>query len=151
MNLTDRQDPDFLKFIGQLPPQDNYIPVESCNQGVCYWVDKNTPHLKIIAPDPHPWGQDWVISLIVDRGTKDRLEATPLSVSLKLFPLPSLDKAIFVEITRQIEYGKFVHTQEKLYYFVTFACQGDDSVAEQQNPLSEWVTYLFYPQEKRLN
>ncbi|AKG21200.1 hypothetical protein [Calothrix sp. 336/3] len=149
MNLTDRQDTDFLKFIGKLPPQNNYIPVESFNQGAWYWVDKNTPCLQIVSPDPQPWGQEWVILLIVDRGIKDLVESPPLNVSLKLFPLPALDKATSVEITRQIEYGKFVHTQEQLYYFVTFICQGDNSLAEHENPLSEWVTYLFYPKAKR--
>jgi hypothetical protein len=88
MNLTDRQDTDYLKFIGKLPPQDNYISVESFNQGAWYWVDKNTPCLQIVSPDPHPWGQEWVILLVVDRGIKDLVELPPLSVSLKLSPLP---------------------------------------------------------------
>ncbi|PAX52478.1 hypothetical protein [Brunnivagina elsteri] len=149
MNLIDRQDTAFLKFIGKLPPEENYIPVQSLNRGAWYWVDKNTPYLQIISPEPHPWGQDWVISPVVDRGIKDLVEEPPLSVSLKLFSPPPLDKAISVEITLQIEYGKFVHTQEKLYYFVTFSCQGDDSLAEHENPLSEWVTYLFYPKAKK--
>lgn len=92
MNLIDRQDTGFLKFIGQLPPEENYIPVE-----------------------------------------------------------PSLDKATSVEIIREIEYGKFVHTQEKPYYFVTFSSHHDSSFAEYENPLSEWVTYLFYPQQKKFN
>ncbi|MEA5571131.1 hypothetical protein [Calothrix sp. UHCC 0171] len=147
MNLIDRQNTGFLKFIGQLPAQENYIPVQSWNRGAWYWVDKNTPYLQIISPVSHPWDQEWVISPVVDRGTKDLVQSAPLSVSLKLVPLPSLDKATPVEITRQIEYGKFVHTQEKLYYFVTFICQGDDSLAADANPLSEWVTYSFYPQE----
>jgi hypothetical protein len=149
MNLSDRQDPDFLKFIGKLPPQDNYIRVKSFNQGAWYWVDKNTPCLQIVSPVSDPWGQEWVIAPVVDRGIKDLVEEPPLSVSLKLSPLPPLDKATCVEITRQIEYGKFVHTQEKLYYFVTFTCQGDDSLAERENPLSEWVTYFFYPKAKQ--
>ena len=149
MNLIDRQDTDFLKFVGQLPPQDNYIPVQSFNQGAWYWVDKNTPCLQITSPDPHPWGQDWVIVPVVDRGIKDLVEEPPLSVSLKLFPLPPLDKVTSVEITRQIEHGKFVHTQEKLYYFVTFSYQHDDSFIEDEKQLSEWVTYLFYPKAKQ--
>lgn len=151
MNLIDRQDIGFLKFIGQLPPQDNYIPVQSFNPGAWYWVDKNTPYLQIISPDPHPWGQKWVILLVVDRGAKHLTKMVTPSLSLKLFPFPSLDKAISVEISRQIEHGKFVHTQEKSYYFVTFICQHDDSFIENENQLSEWVTYLFYPKEKTLN
>jgi hypothetical protein len=63
----------------------------------------------------------------------------------------SLDKATSVEISRQIEHGKFVHTQEKPYYFVTFRCQHDDSFVEDENQLSEWVTYFFYPKEKTVN
>ncbi len=149
MNLIDRPDRDFLKFIGQLPPQDNYIPVQSFNQGAWYWVDKNTPCLQIISPAPHPWGQEWVISPIVDRGIKDLVKAPPVSVSLKLFPLPPLDKATSVEITRQIEHGKFVHTQEKLYHFVTFSYQHDDSFVKDEKQLSEWVTYFFYPKAKQ--
>lgn len=62
MNLIDRQDTDFLNFIGQLPPQDNYIPVQSFNRGAWYWVDKNTPYLQIISPAPHPWGKIFVLS-----------------------------------------------------------------------------------------
>ena len=149
MNLIDRQDTGFLKFIGQLPPEDNYIPVQSFNRGAWYWVDKNTPYLQIISPTPHPWGQEWVILPVVVPGTKDLVEAAPLSVSLKLFPLPPLDKAISVEITRRIEHGKFVHTQEKQYYFVTFVHHGDDSFIKDENQLSEWVTYLFYPKAKQ--
>ena len=68
MNLIDRQDTGFLKFIGQLPHEENYIPVEPFNPGSWYWVDKNTPHLQIISPDPHPWSREWVISPVVDRG-----------------------------------------------------------------------------------
>ncbi|BAY42817.1 hypothetical protein SAMD00079811_03950 [Scytonema sp. HK-05] len=149
MNLIDRQDTSFLKFIGRLPPQDNYIPVESLEKGAWYWVDKNTSYLQIISPDPHPWSQEWVILPVVDRGTKDLVQAAPLSVSLKLFPLPPLGKATFVEITRQIEHGKFVHTQENLYYFVTFLCQRDDFLIKDENQPSKWVTYLFYPKEKQ--
>jgi len=149
MNLIDRQNTSFLKFIGQLPPQDNYILVQSFNRGAWYWVDKNTPYLQIISPTPPPWGQEWVILPVVDRGTKDLVEAAPLSVSLKLFSLPPLDKATSVEITRQIEHGKFVHTQEQQYYFVTFVYHGDDSFREDKNQLSEWVTYLFYPKAKQ--
>ncbi len=149
MNLIDRQDRDFLKFIGQLPPQDNYTPVQSFNRGAWYWVDKNTPYLQIISPDPHPWGQEWVISPVVDRGPKHLTKVVTFSLSLKLFPLPSLDKATSVEISRQIEHGKFVHTQEKPYYFVTFIYQGDDSFIEDENQPSKWVTYLFYPKAKQ--
>jgi len=149
MNLIDRQDKSFLKFIGRLPPQDNYIPVQNLEQGAWYWVDKDTPNLKIISPDPHPWSQEWVILPAVDRGTKDLVEAVPLSVSLELFPLPPLDKTTSVEITRQIEYGKFVHTRENLYYFVTFIYQRNDPLIEDENQPSQWVTYLFYPKEKQ--
>jgi hypothetical protein len=151
MNLIDRQDTGFLKFIGQLPPQDNYIPVQPFDRGSWYWVDKNTPYLKIISPDINPWDREWVISPVVDRGPKDLTEVVTFGLSLKLFPLPALDKANSVEISRQIEYGKFVHTQEKPYYFVTFSCQHDYSFAEYENPLSEWVTYFFYPKEKKFN
>ncbi|MBO3463548.1 hypothetical protein G7B40_008540 [Aetokthonos hydrillicola Thurmond2011] len=145
MNLIDRPDAGFLKFIGHLPPEDNYIPVQSLNRGGWYWVDKNTPYLQIISPDPHPWGKEWVISPIVDRGIKDLTEAVTFSLSLKLFPLPPLDKATSVKIIRQIEHGKFVHTQEELYYFVTFVYQHHNSFVDDETQLSEWVTYLFYP------
>lgn len=149
MNLIDQQNTGLLKFIGQLPPQENYIPVQYFNRGAWYWVDKNTPCLQIISPDLHPWGQEWIISPVIDRGAKDLVKAAALSVSLKLFPLPSLGKAISVEITRQIEQGKFVHTQEKSYYFATFIYQGDDSFVEDENQPSKWVTYFFYPKAKQ--
>ncbi|MBR8835033.1 MAG: hypothetical protein DSM106950_13620 [Stigonema ocellatum SAG 48.90 = DSM 106950] len=149
MNLIDRQDTGFLKFIGQLPPEDNYILVKSFNRGGWYWVDKNTPDLQIISPTPHPWGQEWVILPVLDRGTKDLVDEPPLCVSLKLFPLPPLEKATSVKITRQIEHGKFVHTQEELYYFLTFIYEGDESFIEGETQLSKWVTYLFYPKAKQ--
>ncbi|RCJ40598.1 hypothetical protein A6770_37785 [Nostoc minutum NIES-26] len=47
------------------------------------------------------------------------------------------------------EHGKFVHTQEKLYYFVTFSYQHDDSFVEDEKQLSELVTYLFYQKAKQ--
>ncbi len=149
MNLIDRQDRSFLKFIGQLPPEDNYIPIQNPQRGAWYWMDKNTPNLEIISPDPHPWNQEWVILPVIDRGSKNLVQANPLSVSLELFPLPPLDKTTSVKITRQIEYGKFVHTRENLYYFVTFICQRDDSLIEDETQLSKWVTYLFYPKDKQ--
>ena len=149
MNLIDRQDRSFLKFIGQLPPEDNYIPIQNLQRGAWYWVDKNTPNLEIISPDPHPWNQEWVILPVIDRGNKNLVKEDPLSVSLELFPLPPLDKTTSVEITRQIEYGKFVHTRENLYYFVTFICQRDDLLIEDETQPSKWVTYLFYPKEKQ--
>jgi hypothetical protein len=36
MNRIDRQDTGFLKFIGQLPPEDNYIPVQPFDGGSWY-------------------------------------------------------------------------------------------------------------------
>ena len=128
-----------MKFLCTLPEGKHYRPLQSQSEGRWIWEDKATPLVRVIAPDPQPWGKEWVVLIQIQK-TKLYTYQYPARLDLKCFT--SGEDAIPAKLTREIMRGRFAYSQNSPHWF--FCCKHtvmNTTVAK--NPDDFWLIYSF--------
>lgn len=128
-----------MKFICTLPEVKHYSPLQSQSSGKYLWQDKASSLIRIVAPVPNPWLQEWVILPTVQK-TKTSNSQYPARLDLKCFKIedPTIPRA---KLIREIDMDKFAYTQNSpaLFYCFPFSFSINN-----QNENSQWLLYSFY-------
>lgn len=113
-----------LKVIATLPEAKHFRQIE--NRGDRYqWVDLASENLRIVAPIPDPWGQEWSIFVRLEQGKTRGGLSYPRKLSIVCFPLEEgvdLPKAKFI---RERWKGNFVHSCEPTLLFFAFPARSN--------------------------
>lgn len=121
-----------MKFIATLPPAMHYTPLQSPREGVWLFQDKASSSLRIAAPVPRPWGQEWKIVPSMQMQKSDRSKY-PYRLVLKLFPPDGEGTPATIE--RELVKGLFAWADHQPLAFYAFPRGGEHL----------WVFYSFYP------
>ena len=113
-----------LKVIAALPEAKHFRQIE--NRGDRHqWVDLASENLRILAPTPNPWEQDWSILVRLEQG-KTRAGLTyPKRLNLVCFPLESKDESLKAKFVRERWKGNFVHSCEPTLLFFAFPARSN--------------------------
>lgn len=128
-----------MKIICKLPLSKHYR-VLSQDNGKYIWQDKVSSLLRVIAPDSHPWGKEWLMLASIQK-TKNDTAQYPTRLDLKCIQMANADQPC-QPLIREIMRGKFVYPRSPVQMFFAFPIESDARTAT-QNLNQWWLLYYF--------
>lgn len=130
-----------MKILCSLPESKHYRLLQSQVEGRYIWQDKASSLVRIIAPEPNPWGKQWLIMPSIQKAKNDTAQY-PVRLDIKCLEMGNSESKSR-PLIREIIRGKFVYPQAAVQIFFAFPLEGDErSVA--RNLGQWWLLYSAY-------
>jgi hypothetical protein len=125
-------------IVAVLPDCNHYQLIER-SQSYYRFKDKATDKIRILAPVPEPFNQEWLIFPRIDHGrsrgvAREKEVYYPSRLNLLLKPIEGAQQKQKGQILRERWKGNFAHSCEPTLMFFVFYLEGE---------LMPWLTYSF--------